>query len=119
MMVFVERGKTGVPGEKPKTNLTQIWRRRRDWNPGHIDGIRVFSPLRDPCTTPLGEKPKTNLTQIWRRRRDWNPGHIDGIRVFSPLRDPCTTPLGTNQKLTKTTWRLPCRLFLTTKAIST
>ena len=41
---FWREGKTGLPGEKPfrtkeritTTNLTHIWRRRLDLNPGHI-----------------------------------------------------------------------------------
>ena len=32
--------------ERPITNVTHIWRRRRDLNPGHIGGRGVISPLR-------------------------------------------------------------------------
>ena len=57
MLVFEERGKTRVPGEKPlgakgKTNnkLNPHMARRQHLNPGHIDGRRVLSPLRHPCS---------------------------------------------------------------------
>ena len=56
MLLFEERGKTGVSAKKtlrtkekePTTNSTHIWRRRLDLNPGHIAGRRVLSPLRHP-----------------------------------------------------------------------
>ena len=42
---FEERGKPGYPKKnlsekrrEPTTNVTPIWRRRRDLNPGHIGG---------------------------------------------------------------------------------
>ena len=57
MLVFEERGKPEYPeknlseqGREPTTNSTHMWRRRRDLNPGHIGGRRVFSPLRHPCS---------------------------------------------------------------------
>ena len=49
---FLREGKTQVPGVKPlramertnnKLNLN-IWRRRRDLNPGNIGGRQVLSP---------------------------------------------------------------------------
>ena len=53
MLVFDERGKLKYPEKNlseqrrdQTTNLTHIWRRRRDMNPGHIDGRRVLSTLR-------------------------------------------------------------------------
>ena len=55
MLVFEERGKPEYPeknfseqGREPTTNSTQIWRRRRDLNPGHIGGSRALSLLRHP-----------------------------------------------------------------------
>ena len=58
MLVFEERGKPEYPeknlseqGREPTTNSTDIWRRRRDLNPGHIGGRRVLSPLRHPCSS--------------------------------------------------------------------
>ena len=60
MLVFEERGKPEYPEKnlseqrrKPTTNSTHIWRRRRDLNPGHIDGRRALSPLRYPLLPPL------------------------------------------------------------------
>ena len=57
MLIFEERGKLENPeknlseqGRAPTTNSTQIWRRRRDLNPGHIAGRWVLSPLRHPCS---------------------------------------------------------------------
>ena len=57
MCVLEERGKPKYPEKnlseqrrEPTTNLTYIWRRRRDLNPGHIAGRRVLSPLRLPCS---------------------------------------------------------------------
>lgn len=51
--VFEERRKPEFlvknPSEQRReqtTNLTHIWRRRRDMNPGQIDGRRVLPPLR-------------------------------------------------------------------------
>lgn len=51
--VFEERRKpeflVKTPSEQRReqtTNLTHIWRRRRDMNQGHIDGRRVLPPLR-------------------------------------------------------------------------
>ena len=53
MLVFEERRKLKYPDKNlseqrrdQTTNLTHIWRRRRDMNPGHIDGRRVLPPLR-------------------------------------------------------------------------
>ena len=55
MLVFEERGKLEHPEKnlseqrrEPTTNLTHIWRRRRDFNPGHIGWRRALSPLRHP-----------------------------------------------------------------------
>ena len=57
MLVFEERGKPkyqeknlSEQGKEPKTNLTHIWRRRRELNPGHSGGRRVLSLLRHPCS---------------------------------------------------------------------
>ena len=57
MLVFEERGKPEYPeknlleqGREPTTNLTHIWCRRCELNPGHIGGRRVLSPLRHPCS---------------------------------------------------------------------
>ena len=56
-LVFEERGKPEYPeknlseqGREPIANSIHIWCRRRDLNPGHIGGRRVFSPLRHPCS---------------------------------------------------------------------
>ena len=61
VLVFKERGKPEYPEKnlpeqrrKSTTNLTHIWRRRRDLNPGHIGVRRALSPLRHssyPCVT--------------------------------------------------------------------
>ena len=55
VLVFGERAKPEYPeknlsgqGREPTTNSTQIWRRRRDLNPGHIGGRQAFPPLRHP-----------------------------------------------------------------------
>ena len=55
MLVFEERGKPEYPEKnlseqrkEPTTNLTHIWRRRWELNPGHIGGRRVLSPRRHP-----------------------------------------------------------------------
>ena len=72
MLVFEERGKPEYPeknlseqGREPTTNSTHIWHRRRDLNPGHMDGRRALSPLRHPCSPeqrflikPKGENEK-------------------------------------------------------------
>ena len=57
MLVFEERGKPEYPEKnlseqrrEPTTNLTHIWRQRRDLNPGHIGGRRVLSRLRYPSS---------------------------------------------------------------------
>ena len=57
MLVFEERGKPEYPeknlseqGRELTTNSTNIWRRRRELNPGHIGERRVLSPLRHPCS---------------------------------------------------------------------
>ena len=57
MLVFEERAKTRVPGEKPlgakgKTNnkLNPHMARRQHLNPGYIGGRRVLSPLRHHCS---------------------------------------------------------------------
>ena len=56
MLVFEERGETGVPEKNlselrraTTTNSTHICRRCRDLNPGDIGGWQVLSPLRHPC----------------------------------------------------------------------
>ena len=53
MLVFEERGKPEYPGKNlsqqrrgQTTNSTNILRRRRDLNSGHIGGRRALSPLR-------------------------------------------------------------------------
>ena len=55
MLVFEERGKPECPEKnlseqrrEPTTNSNHIWRRHRDWNPGHFGGRRALSPLRHP-----------------------------------------------------------------------
>ena len=65
---FLRRGETGVPREKtlsqsrePTTNLTHIWRRHQDLNPGRIGGRRVLSPLRHPCS-PQEERSRRVLS---------------------------------------------------------
>ena len=56
MLVFVERGKPEYPGKNlseqsiETTNSNHIGRRVRKSNPGHIDGGRMLSPLRQPCS---------------------------------------------------------------------
>ena len=57
VLVFEERGKPEYPEKnlseqrrEPTTNSTQIWRRGRDSNLGHIGGRPVLSPLRHPCS---------------------------------------------------------------------
>ena len=57
MLVFEERGKPEYPEKnlseqrkEPTTNLTHIWRRRLDLNPGRTGGRQVLSPLRHPCS---------------------------------------------------------------------
>ena len=85
MLVFEERGKPEYPEKnlseqrrEPTTNSTRIWRRHRDWNPGHIGGRRALSPLRHPllpiqptefCSWVLGirrflGRPRTALLQL-------------------------------------------------------
>ena len=57
VLVYEERGKPdknlSEQGREPTTNSTHIWRRRRDFNPGHIGGRRVLSTLRHPCLWEL------------------------------------------------------------------
>ena len=55
MLGFEERGKPEYPEKnlseqrrEPSTNLTHIWGRCRDLNPGHIGGRRALSPLSHP-----------------------------------------------------------------------
>ena len=55
VLVFEERGKPkhleknlSEQGREPTTNSTQIWRRRREFNPGHIGERQALSPLRHP-----------------------------------------------------------------------
>ena len=55
MLVFEERGKPEYPEKnlseqrrEPTTNSTNIWRRRRDLNPGRTGGRRALSALRHP-----------------------------------------------------------------------
>ena len=62
VLVFKERGKPEFPeknlleqGREPTTNSTHIWHQHQDLNPSHIDGRRVLSPLRHPCSTSVGE----------------------------------------------------------------
>ena len=57
MLVFEERGKPeymeknlSEQSREPTTNSTHIWRRVRESNPGHIDGRRALSSLRQPCS---------------------------------------------------------------------
>ena len=46
------RRKTSESHKKgPTTNSTHIWRPRQHWNPRHIGGRRVLSPLRHPCSS--------------------------------------------------------------------
>ena len=44
MLVFEEKGKTGLPRENPLTRLTL------GIEPDHIGGKRVLSPLCHPCS---------------------------------------------------------------------
>ena len=55
MLVFEERGKPEYPEKnlseqktETTTDPTQIWRRRRELNSGHIGGRGAFSPLGHP-----------------------------------------------------------------------
>ena len=57
VLVFKESRKPEYPeknlseqGRELTKNSTHIWCRRRDLNPGHIDGRRVLSLLRHPCS---------------------------------------------------------------------
>ena len=57
MLVFEENWKPEYPEKnlseqrrEPTTNLTHIWYRVRESNPGHNGGRRVLSPLRHPCS---------------------------------------------------------------------
>ena len=67
---FWEEGKTGVPGEKPlgarkrTKNSTQICRRRRDLNTGHIGGRQVLSPLRHPLLTKTSKTTNISATKL-------------------------------------------------------
>ena len=70
ILVFEERGKPECPEKnlseqrrEPTTNSTQIWRRRRDLNPGHIGVRRVLSPLLHPCA-PLAIKVATTGNSV-------------------------------------------------------
>ena len=60
---FEERGKPEYAEKnlseqrrEPTTNLTHIWRLRRDLNPGHIGGRRTLSPLRHPLLPEMYKK---------------------------------------------------------------
>ena len=62
-LVFEERGKPEYAEKnlseqrrEPTTNLTHIWRLRRDLNPGHIGGRRTLSPLRHPLLPEMYKK---------------------------------------------------------------
>ena len=62
VLVFEERGKPENPEKslseqrrEPTTNSTHIWRRRRELNPGYIEGRRALSPLRHPCSPIRGQ----------------------------------------------------------------
>ena len=84
MLVFKERGgggggETGVPGEirlevKERTYNklnppTHLWRRRQDWNLGHIGGRRVLSPPCHPCRPrPHPPPPTTTVLTILVKR---------------------------------------------------
>jgi len=57
MLIFEERGKPeyreknlSEQGKEPKTNLTHIWHRRRELDPGHTGRRRVLSLVRHPCS---------------------------------------------------------------------
>ena len=55
MLIFVEGGKTGEPGEKPLgKDEKQQTRPTYDSGSGnrHIGGRRALSPLRQPCSPP-------------------------------------------------------------------
>ena len=60
MLVFEERRKPEYPEKnlseqsREPTNSVHMWRRVRESNPGHIDGRRALSPLRQPCSFPPG-----------------------------------------------------------------
>ena len=64
---FEERGKPKYPDKnlseqwrEPTTNSTHVWLRRRVFNPGHIGGRGVFSPLHQPYSSTRGN-------QLWLR----------------------------------------------------
>ena len=66
MLVFEERGKNGVPGEKPlgakeRTNnkLDLHMASTLVFDNGYIDGRRVLSPLRHPCFVVIRKSAKS------------------------------------------------------------
>ena len=73
MLVFEERGKPEYPEKnlseqrrEPTTNSTDIWRRRRELNPGHLGGRRVLSPLRHPCSAKISSfRAKAHMLFYW------------------------------------------------------
>ena len=88
MLVFEERGKPEYPEKnlleqrrEPTTNSTHIWRRHQELNPGHIDGRRVLSPLRHPCS-PRELKSFTAIS-IYSRQFQFFHGNTHGIFRFA------------------------------------
>ena len=69
MLVFEERWNRSTRrkplGAEWRINSTHIWRRIWESNPGHIGGMRVLSPLRDPCTPATYFLPRNNRWAIW------------------------------------------------------
>ena len=65
-------------GREPTTNSTHIWCWRRAFNPGHIGGRRVLSPLRHPCSPSKSHYPNTNSP-------DWSP-YISYKNIWENLR---------------------------------
>ena len=71
-LVFEQRGKPEHPEKnlseqrrEPTTNVTHIWRRRQDSNPGHIGGKRVLSPLRHPCSLLVWQLTFLSISQFF------------------------------------------------------
>ena len=54
MLVFMEGGKPDYPEKNPRSKDENQQQTQPTWdresNPGHIDGRRVPSPLRHPCS---------------------------------------------------------------------
>ena len=78
---FLKRGQIGVTERREPTNLTHICRQIWESNQGHIDGRRVLSPLRHPCTpcvvllcpyhlTQLSYLEQSNQFQLWKAKTD-------------------------------------------------